>query len=78
MLIKKLLHCYGKVWTYISPATDFVADGEPTGKYQLGGDEVVLNAQGKSVVSYADYAIAMIDEAVSGKHTKERISMVSE
>ncbi|WP_199194937.1 NAD(P)-dependent oxidoreductase [Staphylococcus warneri] len=65
-------------WTYISPAEDFQADGERTGKYTLGGEELILNSQGESVISYADYAIAMIDEIESGSHIKERISVVSE
>ena len=65
-------------WTYISPAGDFQAEGERTGKYILGGEELTLNSKGESVISYADYAIAMIDEAVSGNHIQERISVVSE
>ena len=65
-------------WTYVSPAEDFRADGERTGKYILGGEELVLNSRGESVISYADYAIAMIDEIESGKHIKKRISVVSE
>ena len=65
-------------WTYISPAGDFRADGARTGKYILGGEELILNAKGESVISYADYAIAMVDEAVSGNHIQQRISVVSE
>ena len=65
-------------WTYISPAGDFQAEGERTGKYILGGEELTLNSKGESVISYADYAIAMIDEAVNGNHIQERISVVSE
>lgn len=65
-------------WTYISPAGDFRADGERTGKYILGGEELVLNSKGESVISYADYAIAMVDEIVSGNNIRKRISVVSE
>ena len=63
-------------WTYISPAGDFQADGECTGAYLLGGEELTLNERGESVISYADYAIAVVDEAVNGKHFRERISVV--
>ena len=63
-------------WTYLSPAADFQADGERTGKYLLGGEELTLNGRGESVISYADYAIAMVDEAVSGNHIRQRISTV--
>ena len=65
-------------WTYVSPAADFQADGARTGKYILGGEELTVNARGESVISYADYAIAMIDEAVKGGHIRERISVVGE
>ena len=65
-------------WTYVSPAGDFQAEGERTGKYILGGEELTLNSKGESVISYADYAIAMVDEIESGSHIKERISVVSE
>ena len=40
-------------WTFVSPAGDFQAEGERTGKYILGG-ELTLNARGESVISYAD------------------------
>lgn len=63
-------------WTYISPAGDFQADGERTGKYILGGEELTLNTKGESIISYADYAIAMVDEIINGKHIQERISAV--
>ena len=63
-------------WTYISPALDFQADGERTGKYILAGEEFTLNDKGESVISYADYAVAMIDEVVSGHHLNERISVL--
>lgn len=65
-------------WTFISPAGDFQPDGARTGKYILGGEELVLNSKGESVISYADYAIAMVDEIVSGNHVQKRISVVAE
>ena len=65
-------------WTYISPAGDFRADGERTGRYILGGEELTLNSKGESVISYADYAIAMVDEAANGNNIQKRISVVSE
>lgn len=65
-------------WIFISPASDFQAEGKRTGKYILGGEELTLNSKGESIISYADYAIAMIDEAVEGKHIQERISVVVE
>lgn len=63
-------------WTFISPAADFQADGEKTGKYIVAGEEFTLNSAGESIISYADYAVAMIDEILNGKHIKQRISVV--
>lgn len=63
-------------WTFVSPACDFQVDGELTGKYIVGGEELTLNAAGESVISYADYAVAMVDEILSGNHIKQRIGVV--
>lgn len=63
-------------WTYISPAGDFQAEGERTGEYILAGEELTLNDCGESIISYADYAIAMVDEIESGDHIQQRISVV--
>lgn len=63
-------------WTYLSPAGDFRPDGEKTGKYLFGGEEFLLNSRGESVISYGDYAAAMIDEVINGNHVRKRISVV--
>lgn len=65
-------------WTYISPAANFQADGQRTGKYILGGERLTLNSKGQSVISYADYAVAVLDEAEKGKNIRKRISVVAE
>ena len=76
--LEKLRKRTDVTWTFISPAADFRADGERTGKYILGGEELTLNAKGESVISYADYAIAMVDEAVNSSHIRQRISVVAD
>lgn len=63
-------------WTFISPAADFQAEGERTGAYILAGEELTLNSKCESIISYADYAIALVDEIVSGDHIQQRISVV--
>ena len=63
-------------WTYISPAADFQADGDRTGKYILAGEELTVNPKGESIISYADYAIALVDEIEKGNHIQQRISVV--
>lgn len=67
----------GLKWTFVSPAADFQADGERTGEYTLAGEEFTLNERGESTLSYADYAIATVDEIESGNHIAQRISVVS-
>ena len=63
-------------WTFVSPAADFQPDGERTGKYLLCGEEFTLNAAGESIISYADFALGMVDEIANGNHIKQRISFV--
>lgn len=63
-------------WTYISPACDFQVEGERTGEYVLGGDELTVNERGESIISYADFTVAMLDEIESGNHVGQRISVV--
>lgn len=76
MALEKLRARSDVKWTFISPACDFQAEGERTGKYLLGGEELTLNARGESVISYADYALALVDEIVSGSHIGQRICAV--
>lgn len=62
-------------WTYISPAAVFDPEGKRTGSYTLAGEEFTANEKGESYISYADYAIALVDEAEKGNHVGERISV---
>ena len=50
-------------WTFFSPAAKFDYAGKKTGRYILGTDYLIRNADGESRITYADYAIAMADEA---------------
>lgn len=63
-------------WTYISPAAEFEFDWERKGEYQLAGEVFTVNSKGESKISYADYAIAMVDEAEKGNHINQRISVL--
>ena len=64
------------LWTFLSPAGDFVADGARTGEYLLGGEEYFVNDKGESRISYADYAIAMIDEIGNAANIQKRFSVI--
>lgn len=61
-------------WTYLSPAAFFVP-GERTGRFRLGTKELVTDAKGESRISFADYAIAMVDEIEKPKHERGSFSV---
>ncbi|MCF6160391.1 MAG: NAD(P)H-binding protein [Furfurilactobacillus sp.] len=76
-VLKLLRASDGVDWTYISPAEKFVFRAPRTGHYQLGTDFRSYNAAGLCEVSYADYAIAFVDEIQNHQHINEHISVVS-
>lgn len=61
-------------WTFLSPALSFVA-GERTGRYRLGGDDLMRDGQGESKISYEDLAKALVDELEAPRHTRRRFSI---
>ena len=62
-------------WTFFSPAMNiFVGERRGPGSVRLGGDELVTDADGKSDISYADYAIAMVDELENHNHSRSRFT----
>jgi uncharacterized protein len=65
-------------WTFISPSALFNPEGKRTGSYQVGKDNLLVNSKGESYISYADYAIAVLDEIETPKHKNERFTVVSE
>ena len=65
------------LWTYVSPAGDYDASGAHTGKYTLGGDNLILNSKNESYISYADLTIAIIDELKNKKFIQKRFTAVS-
>ncbi|MBE8601277.1 NAD(P)-dependent oxidoreductase, partial [Pseudomonas cyclaminis] len=61
-------------WTFLSPSALF--DGtERTGQFRLGQDDLLVNSEGASAISFADYAIAMIDEVETPKHSRQRFTV---
>jgi len=65
-------------WTYLSPSATFDPEGPKTGSYQTGKDHLLENSKGESYLSYADCAIAVLDEIENPKHINERFTIVSE
>ena len=46
--------------------------------YQAGKDNLLVNSKGNSYISYADFAIAIIDEVENAQHKNERFTVVGE
>lgn len=64
-------------WFFVHPAEVFGpwAEGERTGHYRDGGDVLVRDAEGKSFISGADFAIAVVDEIERGAHRRQRFTV---
>jgi len=61
-------------WTYVSPAA-LIEDGERTGRYRVGGDQLLTDANGHSRISVADYAAALLDRAEKNDAPNRRITV---
>ncbi|WP_395292778.1 NAD(P)-dependent oxidoreductase [Kitasatospora hibisci] len=64
----------GVDWTYLSPAA-LLEPGERTGRYRLGRDELVVDADGRSAISMEDLAVALVDEAERPAHRGLRFTV---
>ena len=69
-----VLRTSNRLWTYFSPAED-IAPGERTGRFRLGGDQPVLDAEGRSRISIEDAAVALVDEAELPRFVQRRFTI---
>ena len=61
-------------WSFLSPSADLFPR-ERTGKFRLGTDQLLRDANGQSRISTSDYAMAMIDELENPKYTRQRFTV---
>jgi len=61
-------------WTYLTPPKNFT-NGERSGEYRIAGDRMLEDRRGRSRISRADFAVALIDEAENAAHPRQRISV---
>ena len=61
-------------WTFLSPSALFTA-GERTGRFRLGTDQLLTAADGKSWISYEDFAVALADELERPAHIRRRFTV---
>ena len=61
-------------WTFLSPSA-LIEIGERTGKFRLGGDQLLTDANGKSRITFEDFAIALVDEVEKPAHMRKRFTV---
>ena len=64
----------GLDWTYLSPAAE-IAPGERTGTYRTTGDKFLVDAKGRSFITFEDYAVAVLDELERPKYVGKRFGV---
>ncbi|MFJ2684338.1 NAD(P)-dependent oxidoreductase [Pseudomonas sp. NPDC087342] len=64
----------GLVWTFVSPSMEFLS-GERTGKFRTGLDDLLTDDEGRSWISYQDFAVALLDEIEKPAHLKQRFTV---
>lgn len=60
-------------WTAISPPAS-IQPGVRTGKFRLGGDKLLEDEKGQSLISREDFAIAIVDEVETPRHVRKRFT----
>ena len=72
------LEFYRKVddvrWTYVTPPKSFT-NGPRTGVFRIGGERALEDDRGRTRVSRADIAVALIDEAERPQHVRQQFSV---
>ncbi|GHF72921.1 3-beta hydroxysteroid dehydrogenase [Kitasatospora xanthocidica] len=61
-------------WTYLSPAA-LLEPGVRTGRFRLGRDELLVDADGNSAISMEDLAVALLDEVETPAHRRARFTV---
>jgi putative NADH-flavin reductase len=61
-------------WVYLSPAA-LLEDGERTGNFRLGGDDLLVDAHGNSRISLPDFAAALVDRVERNDCARQRITV---
>jgi len=61
-------------WTFLSPAA-FIQPGERTGKFRLGGTQLLADEKGESRISAEDYAVALVDELENPLHIRRQFTV---
>jgi len=68
------LRVSNRSWTYATPSAEIIA-GERTGRFRIGGDQLLFDAAGRSWISYEDFAVAILDEIEWPQHIQRRFTV---
>lgn len=61
-------------WSYLAPPA-MLTPGVRTGRYRLGSDVLLTDAEGRAAISMEDFAVALIDEAERPRHRRARFTV---
>jgi putative NADH-flavin reductase len=73
-VLQLLRHEHDLEWTCLSPSA-MLQPGTRTGTFRLGSDQLLANANGESLISIEDYAMAMMDEVEKPRHVRQRFTV---
>lgn len=62
-------------WTYVSPSAGLVEPGKRTGRFRIGGDQLLVQEDGTSDISADDLAVAVLDEAEHPRFVQRRFTV---
>jgi uncharacterized protein len=68
-----VLRLSNRRWTYASPSAEVYA-GARTGRFRIGGDQLLIDSAGRSHISYEDFAFAVLDEIEEPRHIQRRFT----
>jgi putative NADH-flavin reductase len=64
----------GLDWSFVSPAP-LLQPGQRTGRFRLGGDEVLMDGDKPGRISVEDLAVAIVDELETPRHLRRRFTL---
>jgi uncharacterized protein len=63
-------------WTFLSPPA-LLAPGERSGKYRVGGEQLLMAGEAPAGISTADMAVAIADEIETPQHVRARFTVAA-
>lgn len=61
-------------WSFVSPPA-LLQPGERSGRFRIGGDQLLMNGEAPAGISVADLAVAIVDELEQPRHIRQRFTV---